>query len=226
MMRIEFLKFLPVVEIAKLALTCRTLNHLIDSNKNYVYTDEASNVTWMTSEKEMDDHFNLICAIHQAGKELAEVDEFAYYQNIRDAIKHNKKKIWLLEDLKWAFGDLMNEFYQGRGFCYRRVNKELGGIEQLAYTGYSGAWTDDDDYYERTVCQNTQLNRAAIYLKWVSWFHIRTILDKVDLDHLKPTYDFYMYHGGTPEGFNGVDVKIIIKYDNLDETEKFEYKFE
>ena len=38
-------------------------------------------------------------------------------------------------------------------------------------------------------------------------------------------YDFYMYHGGTPEGFNGVNVKIIIKYDNLDETEEFSFRF-
>ena len=182
MMRIEFLKFLPVVEIAKLALTCRTLNYLIDTNKNYVQTDEASNVTWMTSDKELENHFNLINAIHQAGKELAEVDEFTYYQNLRDAIKHNQK-IWLLKDLKWAYGELINESYQGNGFCYRRVNKELGGIEQLAYTGYSGAWTDNSSYYERRMCRNTQLHRAAIYLKWVCWFHIRTTLDKVVLDH-------------------------------------------
>ena len=155
----------------------------------------------------------MICGIHQAGKELAELDELTFYSNLRDSIRHSQK-IWLLKDLKWGYGQMIHESYQGNGFCYRRVSKELGGLEQLAYTGYFGAWTDNPQYYERIMCPNTQLRRAAIKLKFVCYFHIRTTLDKVDLDHKNPTYDFYMYHGGNPSGFKPVDVKVSIKYDD------------
>ena len=66
------------------------------------------------------------------------------------------------------------------------------------------------------MCPNTQFQRAALKLKWVCWFHLHTTLDKVDLDHKNPTYDLFMYHGGNPSGFKLVDVKVSIKYDDLE----------
>jgi hypothetical protein len=82
------------------------------------------------------------------------LDPLSQDERLFDTIKHNQK-IWLLKDLKFGLEQLIHESYSGNGFCYRRYNKSLGGLEHLAYTGYFGSWTDNPQYFERIVAPNT-----------------------------------------------------------------------
>lgn len=112
-----------------------------------------------------------------------------------DDILETMKDIWLLKDLCLASDKMIHESYLGNGFCYRRFNKVLKKKEQLAYTGYFGAWTDNPEYFIREMQPNTQLQRNALRLKYVFWLGIGTTIDKVQLVPSKPFYDIYMYHG-------------------------------
>lgn len=104
-------------------------------------------------------------------------------------------KIYLVKDLQFMLGTIVHQSELGSGFCYRRLNTQLKKMEQLAYTGYFGAWTDNPSYYARTLMPNTQFHRNAIQLKFVCWFHLQTKVDSIKLDRAKPMYDVYIYHG-------------------------------
>jgi hypothetical protein len=121
-----------------------------------------------------------------------------------------------MKDLEYHKDVIVHESYQGNGFCYRRFNMNMRKNEQLAYTGYFGAWTDDTRYWERKMISNTQLHRKALKLHSVSWLSVYTIIDKVRFNTQSPYYDVFMYQGCTNRcGISeSTPVKIEIKFEN------------
>ena len=50
---------------------------------------------------------------------------------------------------------MIHESWNTNGFCYRRFNRNLKGLEYMGYAGFFCAHTDNPSYYKRTMIKNT-----------------------------------------------------------------------
>lgn len=102
--------------------------------------------------------------------------------------------IYLVKDLKHIVGSMIHLSQVGKGMSYRRFNKQLNSVEYLGYSGYFGAWTDNQTYYARVMMENTQFHRKAQYMKFVSWLGINNRIEHIKLYPENPVYDIFIYH--------------------------------
>ena len=66
MMRIEFLQFLKFEEIVKISLLNRTINKIVDPNKDFIKIDENGRTTYLLKngrEPDLELHFQNIAVI-------------------------------------------------------------------------------------------------------------------------------------------------------------------